>query len=237
MKGVYAIFRKSDDLCLYVGQSSEIENRIKCHFYRKPRNVNDTLHNLIYKDEDNYYYKVLEECDESTRAQRERYYIEQLKPLYNKSKGGDFVRDKYPESGKDKLKQYKYNREGDNNGMYGKRWMNNGVKNKCVLPNEIDYYLNKGYTFGQIKFKQIKPHSKQSYEQSWKTRRSNGRDKMSDEQRNKLSEFRKTYYKTNVHPNVGRIRIEKDNHIKYVKKEEIDYYLDNDWKIRKKKKA
>lgn len=237
MKGIYAIFRKSDDLCLYVGQSSEVENRINCHFYRKPRTPEDELHNLIYKNEVEYYYKILEECDETIRGQRERYYIELLKPIYNKSKGGEFVRDNYPESGKIKLKQYHYKKIGEDNGMHGKRWMNNGVKNKCVLPDEIDYYLNKGYTFGQIKFKQIKRHSKESYEKAVQTRRNNDNYKMSDEQRNKLSEFRKNYYKTHEHPNTGRIVVIKDNKIKYIKKEEIDHYLNNDWKIRKKEKA
>lgn len=39
---------------------------------------------------------------------------------------------------------------GKNNGMYGKIYINNGFKNKLILPNELDYYLNLGYIKGMV---------------------------------------------------------------------------------------
>lgn len=34
-----------------------------------------------------------------------------------------------------------------------RRWMNDGVVSKFVMPNEIDNYLKGGFTFGRIKWK------------------------------------------------------------------------------------
>lgn len=241
MKGVYAIFRNSDNVCIYVGQSKQIESRIKRHFNRKPDNDED-WHNIIHKKEKDYHYIVLKECDENTRGYWEKYYIAELKPLYNKTSGGDFVMDNYPISAIEKLKQYKGDNfrgdtSGEKNGMYHKKWMNNGIQNKVVPENEIDYYLSKGYVIGQLKFKKRGPHTQDTIDKIIATKKRNGtyRAKMPQSAKEKISIARKNYYKTNEHPNQGRIQMIKDNHLKYVKKEQIDYYISNGWQIRKNK--
>lgn len=196
MKGVYAIFKKDTNECIYVGQSKCIEGRIKRHFNRRPMSDKD-WHNVIYKNEQEYYYKVLEECDASIRGERERYYISVLKPKFNKSKGGDFVHDEYPESGKQKLRQYNginhrgKDFNGKNNPQYGKRWMNDGQQTKIVEPDEIEYHLKNGYKFGRLYFR---------------TKNTNDRRWMNDGQHNKLVESNEIGYHLNNGYKFGRLK-------------------------------
>lgn len=44
---------------------------------------------------------------------------------------------------------------GNKNGCYGKTfvWMNNGIKNKRVDKNDVEYYLQSGWTCGFIRYK------------------------------------------------------------------------------------
>lgn len=78
MIGIYAIYRKSDDACVYVGQSKEIEKRILMHIkYRCGRFKNIT---------DELYYKALETFDyydKENQLNREAYWINELNPELN----------------------------------------------------------------------------------------------------------------------------------------------------------
>lgn len=199
MKGIYAIYKKDTNECLYVGQSKCIEKRVHRHFHRKPISIND-WHNIIYNNDHDYYYKVLEECDADIRGEREKYYISELKPIYNIGKGGEFVWDEYPDSAKEKLRKYSHLRSGEANGMYNKRWITNGVENKCISPDEIDYYLSNGYTLGQTKFNSLK-----------------GR-KRPDETKQKMSNTRKEILKNSITMYKGKkhVLIKKSNIEKYL---------------------
>lgn len=44
--------------------------------------------------------------------------------------------------------------EGEKNGRYGikLKYINNGVKNKMVPPNEVQNYLNSGWKLGQLRY-------------------------------------------------------------------------------------
>ena len=94
--GIYGIFRKTDDKCIYIGQSKNIEGRWKSHCSKRGKfNRNE------------YYVKVLEQHnidDKEYRLNRESYFINQLNPEMN------IVRDR-------KFNGYL---AGKNNGFYGK---------------------------------------------------------------------------------------------------------------------
>ena len=80
MIGIYGIYRKSDDVCVYVGQSKHIELRVCQHFTP-----------LQKYNKDEYYYKVIEECDNIKRSEmlkKESYWIDKLSPVDNKQKTG-----------------------------------------------------------------------------------------------------------------------------------------------------
>ena len=80
MIGIYGIYRKSDDSCVYVGQSKHIKLRVCQHFTPKGK-YNNT----------EYYYKILENCEGLERQEllnRETYWIDTLSPCDNKQKSG-----------------------------------------------------------------------------------------------------------------------------------------------------
>ena len=39
---------------------------------------------------------------------------------------------------------------GENHPLYGKKWINDGNKNKLIMPDEMEYYLSIGYKKGTI---------------------------------------------------------------------------------------
>lgn len=181
MIGIYGIFRKSDDKCMYVGESKDVRTRIKHHLWGNTKN-------LFNKEE--YYGDVIEEHminNKQFRLEREAYWIEQLKPELNivrdETNRGEYF------SGENSSM---YGKTGEKNHMFGKhrseetkkkigaahkgkhrseetkkniseslkgkpsrtngtKWINNGVTNKRVKPDELHQYLNNGWKFGRIK--------------------------------------------------------------------------------------
>ena len=174
MIGVYAIFRKSDNKCMYVGQSKDINGRIKGHLDGK-------THLSFNKEE--YYSKILEthDIDDKTyRLNREAFFIKELNPELNK------IRDKHFHHSEETKKKIGEANKGENSAMYGKpawnrgispseeskeknrqahlgennscygthfKWMNNGVTNKRVKPDELQQYLGNGWILGMKKTK------------------------------------------------------------------------------------
>lgn len=77
MIGIYAIYRTIDNKCMYVGQSMNVENRIRQH-------LRGHMHKMFNKEE--YFGKILEEHlndDKTYRLQRETYWINKLNPELN----------------------------------------------------------------------------------------------------------------------------------------------------------
>ncbi|MEE3490621.1 MAG: GIY-YIG nuclease family protein [Methanobrevibacter sp.] len=165
MIGIYGIFRKSDDKCMYVGQSKNVNERIKQHLNGKT--------NTHFNSEE-YYGEMLEQHfidNNQYRLDREAYWINELNPELN------IVRNR-------KFNGY---RSGENNSMYGKKswnkgltkttdervakcskaiskskkgitscnkdriWINNGVITKLVKQDELHQYIENGWKLGRIK--------------------------------------------------------------------------------------
>lgn len=77
MIGVYGIYRRSDNVCVYVGQSKNIEKRTREHLrYSVHHNFNEI----------DYYAKEIEifdNYDKEELLKREGYWIRTLDPEYN----------------------------------------------------------------------------------------------------------------------------------------------------------
>lgn len=67
IKGIYAIYKS--DICLYVGQSSNIASRLATHLSGR------------YKDIDKIY--IFEQTDDEDLILNEKYCIQKLKPIEN----------------------------------------------------------------------------------------------------------------------------------------------------------
>lgn len=71
------------------------------------------------------------------------------KPAWNKDK-------QLSEEHKNKMSENHADVSGENNPAFGRKWMNNGLQQKYVKPDEINIYLEKGYSFGRLKNKIIR---------------------------------------------------------------------------------
>ena len=90
-KGVYEIF--SNNLCLYVGQSTQINRRWINHKHciKKPSYVMKSHPNVVelynnIRSHSNVEFRIVEECSPEVLLHREQHYIDALKPLYNTNK-------------------------------------------------------------------------------------------------------------------------------------------------------
>lgn len=80
--GVYGIFENK--ICLYVGESTQIRTRIPNHKSLIKNPKAKTLHKDLYdnlRQHKNIEFYILEETP--NHKEREQYYINKLKPLYN----------------------------------------------------------------------------------------------------------------------------------------------------------
>jgi hypothetical protein len=82
--GVYGIFENG--VCLYVGESTKLYRRICDHHtgYKNPQSANNKQRIPFYKKiqkHSKYVIGILEQCD--NHKEREQFYINKLKPLYN----------------------------------------------------------------------------------------------------------------------------------------------------------
>ena len=102
MVGIYKITNLINGK-VYIGQSINIEKRIKEHFYKAKcfgeTSYNSALHQAIRKyGEENFSWEILEECSIDEIDDKERFYIEQYNSItpdgYNISEGGQKYRAK-----------------------------------------------------------------------------------------------------------------------------------------------
>ena len=81
ISGVYGIFE--NDICLYVGESKQINQRISMHKSRY-KSTKDVIQKELYENlrqHDHIEFRILEETD--NHLEREKYYINKFKPYYN----------------------------------------------------------------------------------------------------------------------------------------------------------
>lgn len=98
--GIYKMTNKINGK-IYIGQSIDIEKRIKEHFWKatntKDVSYNSAIHQAIRKyGQENFTWEVLEECDIDVIDKKETEYIQQYNSLtpngYNILTGGQKIR-------------------------------------------------------------------------------------------------------------------------------------------------
>jgi hypothetical protein len=81
-KGVYGIF--FDNKCLYVGESSKLNDRISQHKQYIKSSIPHNKHSILYSELKQYSdleIKILENTN--NHKEREQYWIQKLNPKYN----------------------------------------------------------------------------------------------------------------------------------------------------------
>ena len=87
IKGIYGIFENG--VCLYVGESKRLRDRLIDHKrwiknpYSSPKDQTNFYKQL--QQHTNYVMGILEQTD--NHKEREQFYINKLKPMYNKKNG------------------------------------------------------------------------------------------------------------------------------------------------------
>jgi hypothetical protein len=164
MIGIYAIFRKSDDKCVYVGQSKRLEFRINEHVKGLKNSHLSLLPNTCY----GIILEKFDSFDSEVQLNREAYWINKLNPELNRVRNRHddaetLLRKKdrcgiknsfYCKTHSDKTKELlRIKNTGKNNPMYGTRfkWMTNGKNNKRVNPDDLNYYKSLGWREGMTK--------------------------------------------------------------------------------------
>lgn len=125
---IYAIINKEDRIA-YVGQTTNVERRIKEHFERKGSPITEDLE---WFGKEAFEVKVLDKCFYKHRNIVERWWTEKIGreyALYNIMKGANHV--------KSTRKRLSEVTRGKNNGMYGKsgKYAINGNKVKAIDEN------------------------------------------------------------------------------------------------------
>ncbi len=92
MVGIYKITNKETG-DFYIGQSRRLEKRLRAHFqkYIKPYHSKKFKSDIEKYGRDGFKIEILEYCDVSELIQKERYYINKLKPTYNTVYDGHLV--------------------------------------------------------------------------------------------------------------------------------------------------
>ena len=85
-QGIYEWFE--GDTTLYVGQSKQLNNRISNHrtYFNNPELSKKETQASLYdslRQHQNPQIRIVEECSVDKLLEREQYYINKLKPLYN----------------------------------------------------------------------------------------------------------------------------------------------------------
>ena len=126
MIGIYAIFRKSDDKCMYVGESRNIEQRIYHHL---------TGNSHINVCADTHYGKPIEIHETNNkkyRLEREIYWISVLNPELNQIRdGSSWMKGRHAANrgkhhSEETRKKLSILNKGSNNPMYGRPSSNRG---------------------------------------------------------------------------------------------------------------
>jgi hypothetical protein len=75
----------SGQLCLYVGKTSmPLSLRVNAH-----RSKSNKCHSKYIPDYTDWEIKLIEECDDALATEREQYWYDTKKPLYNKIRPGN----------------------------------------------------------------------------------------------------------------------------------------------------
>ena len=88
MGGIYLLTFSNGDT--YIGRSVNIKKRVYTHDYQLRYNKHaNTFIQSVYNKHGNFTYEILEEVIDELQSEREVYWINELSPTLNLTKGGD----------------------------------------------------------------------------------------------------------------------------------------------------
>lgn len=198
------------------------------------------LHNAIKKyGSKNFYVELLEEVegDKKTLSEREKYWISYYNAVssnnyYNIASGGD--------GGNlvDGLTQedYKKYRSKCNQDKKGKIKVNDGIKDKFIKPEELEYYISLGYKKGSCRNISGKNNPMYGVHLSGERHWAYGRKGKDSPNYGKKYERHMELDKDKYRMCKGRIYITDGEHNKMVYRDELEKYISNGWRRGQTKK-
>lgn len=88
-----------------------------------------------------------EESRKKMSEYRKGKFLGEKNPMYGKSAWNKGKNNVYSQ---ETIKKMSESMKGEKNPAYGRKWMNNGLQQKYVKPDEINLYIEKGYSFGRL---------------------------------------------------------------------------------------
>lgn len=203
MIGIYKITNLINNKS-YIGQSINIEGRFVSHKKNK-RSSLELQKDIISYGIENFSFDIIEECKLEELNEKETFWINYYDSYnfgYNKTKGGKgSVGFKHSEKSKELIKK------------------NHAKHITRTKEGELSFRLK----MSKIMSKEGNPMYKKD---PW-----NKGKKMSKEYKEKLSKVISERLKGEGNPCFGKKAINNGNISKYVNKDDIDYYLNNGWKL------
>lgn len=202
MIGIYKITNKINNKS-YIGQSNNIKRRKNEHRCIE-HETNKSLKSAYVKyGIENFEFQVLEECELEKLNDREKYWIELLKPQYNRTSGGDgSPNHKVSEETKQLLKQK------------GKEFWNNldeQIKDKIINQNL------KGPVVGHIVSEETREKLRQ-----YNLGKKQSKETINKRKQTMIEKKKNGYVQTNENHNKKVICIEKNKIYKSVKEAGLD---------------
>lgn len=147
MVGIYSIVNNVNKK-RYIGQSIDIEERIKRHFRELRKNIHYNAHlqrSFNKYGEDAFSFEILEQCQEEDLNDQEKFWIEKFDSYnngYNQTIGGDGVNGwKASDDFKRRISEIV---SGDNNPNYGNHWSQEQKNHLSKLIKESGRYRGTG---------------------------------------------------------------------------------------------
>jgi group I intron endonuclease len=194
----------------YVGCSVNIYKRWGSHIVNAKLGSGTKFYNAIRKyGVENFKKEIIEvlPSDKKTLKDREDYYID----FYDSIKSGYNIEKQY--NGLTFHPNYNQIVKQISNKAKLRKWINNGEKNITICPENLQDFLHNGWKLGRLKF------SKEHIDQLSK---SHVGYKLTPEQKKSWCSGKATK---------ERIWVHSDEKRKMIKKENLNYYLDNGWEL------
>lgn len=161
---------------IYIGSSKDINKRWKIHIYLLEKNKHNNIHlqrSWNKYNKENFIFEIIEECNCNLLLEKEQYYLDNMKNLYNigkNSSGGDNltnhpnrkniinkiiigIKNRYNNFSEEEWIELSNRNKGDKNPNFNNKWNDESKENMKL--KMIEYYKNnipfmKGKTYEEL---------------------------------------------------------------------------------------